>query len=445
MKMTITKNTSVAIQEFRKRMASIINLLPDATIVINLEGQVIAWNRAIEEMTGVKAEDMLGKGNYEYALPFYGIRRPILADFILRPEELNEKLYRYVRHEENSAVIEVDGLLVKGKDSYMWAKAAPLYDEDGQMVGAIESIRDITERKQMEIALKNSEQRLSDIINFLPDAILVIDLEGKVIAWNRAIEEMTGVKAEDMLGKGDYEYALPFYGVRRPLLADLVLTSNEAIEKEYFYIKKEKDILEIETDIPRIKGRQAFFWAKAAPLFDSQGKLAGAVESIRDITERKRTEAQLRYISFRDPVTGFYNRAYFLEELRRFESGRYSPAGLLICALEGLSLSGLDPEREDYKLIITEITNLIRMCVCQNDILTSRIGNNEFAVLFSHCMAMDIKNLSSQILDKIQEYNDCHPDSTVQVSIGFAIQSEDTAKMEDLFKEASNNLYRNRS
>jgi PAS domain S-box-containing protein len=76
-----------------------------------------------------------------------------------------------------------------------------------------------------------SQQHLSQIINFLPDATMVIDLEGKIIAWNRAIEDLTGVKAEYMLGKGDYEYAIPFYGKRRPVLIDMVGQLDNEIER----------------------------------------------------------------------------------------------------------------------------------------------------------------------------------------------------------------------
>ncbi|MFH1739994.1 MAG: PAS domain-containing protein, partial [bacterium] len=77
-------------------------------------------------------------------------------------------------------------------------------------------------REMTEITLRNSERRLTDIVNFLPDATLVIDKDRKVLAWNRALEEMTGIPATEMLGKGDYGYALPFYGVQRPILIDLL-------------------------------------------------------------------------------------------------------------------------------------------------------------------------------------------------------------------------------
>ena len=96
---------------------------------------------------------------------------------------------------------------------------------------------DVTDRKRAELALQESEQKLANIIDFLPDATLVIDKEGQVIAWNRAMEEMTGIKAEDMVGQGNYEYALPFYGKRRPILIDLVLQPREELAQIHWAAK----------------------------------------------------------------------------------------------------------------------------------------------------------------------------------------------------------------
>ena len=104
-------------------------------------------------------------------------------------------------------------------------------------------LTDITDRKRAEEALLESEQRLMDIIDFLPDATLVIDREGKVVAWNKAIETMTGILTKDMIGKGDYEYALPFYGSRRPILIDLILKADRDIESRYDQIEKKGRVL----------------------------------------------------------------------------------------------------------------------------------------------------------------------------------------------------------
>ena len=154
---------------------------------------------------------------------------------------------------------------------------------------------DVTQRKKVEEALRESERRLADIIDFLPDATLAIDREGRVIAWNRAMEEMTGVKAENMLGRGDYEYALPFYGKRCSLLIDQVLKPDKKTEPHYHTVPdKEQDLLIVETLVPSLKGKKAFLWAKASPLYDSKGELFGAIESMRDITKRKEAEKMLQ-------------------------------------------------------------------------------------------------------------------------------------------------------
>jgi len=154
-------------------------------------------------------------------------------------------------------------------------------------------VYDISERKLAEEKLRASEQRLVQTINFLPDATMVIDLEGKVIAWNRAIENMTGIKAQEILGKGDYEYAIPFYGERRPILIDIVGKWNKEIEKKYQYVKKEGESLVSETYDSRVKPG-GFLWNKASLLYDHNGEAIGAIESIRDITYRKVAEQALR-------------------------------------------------------------------------------------------------------------------------------------------------------
>ena len=157
----------------------------------------------------------------------------------------------------------------------------------------LELQQEMTIRKQTEAALRESERRMSDIIDFIPDATFAIDLEGKVIAWNRAMEEMTGVKAEDMLGKGDYEYALPFYGVRRPKLIDLIFRPDEEIEKQYLSVKRRSGALLAEAMVT-LNEENLKVWGKASPLYDEEDNIVGAIEYIRDITEHTQTEESLR-------------------------------------------------------------------------------------------------------------------------------------------------------
>lgn len=146
-----------------------------------------------------------------------------------------------------------------------------------------------------DLVLQDTKNRLDDIIAFLPDATFAIDREGMVIAWNRAMEEMTGVMAEDMMGKGNYEYSLPFYNERRPMLIDLALTGDETIADRYPTISRKGSFLySSEIFLPHFyQGRGGYFWFTSCPFFDHDGNITGAIECIRDITDRKRFEEAL--------------------------------------------------------------------------------------------------------------------------------------------------------
>jgi PAS domain S-box-containing protein len=183
-----------------------------------------------------------------------------------------------------------------------------------------ELAREMTMHAAEAASRREAERRLADIIEFFPDATLAIDREGKVIIWNQAIEEMTGVKAEGMLGKGDHEYALPFYGVRRPILVDLVFTPDEEIQRKYLFIRKEQDILLTETDVPLVKGERRILSGKAGPLYDSEGRVVGAIESIRDVTERRQSEEALKASEerYRLFINGTDDMVFLKDEQRRY-------------------------------------------------------------------------------------------------------------------------------
>ena len=264
--------------------------------MIDTEGKVIAWNHATELMTNVKKEDILNKGNYEYSLIFYDKRRPMLIDLVIDFNEDAKKLYPFIKKEGKKLISEIFSQKFNdGKGAYYMFSASPLYDSSGNIAGAIESIRDISERKIYEENLKESGKKLEEIIEFLPDATFVIDMQGRVIAWNRALEEMTGVLKHDILNKDNYEYSLPFYNERRKMLIDLVIDFDESTAKKYPEILKTGDKLVSEIYLPDSKlAKGSYFWFTASPLYDSSGNITGAIESIRDITERKKAEDKLR-------------------------------------------------------------------------------------------------------------------------------------------------------
>jgi PAS domain S-box-containing protein len=99
-------------------------------------------------------------------------------------------------------------------------------DHQGKIIFYEAMIVDITENKRTEKELQDSQQLFKDIINCLPDPTFAIDKDSKVIAWNRAMEEFTNIKSEQILGLGNYEYSLPIHGKRKPILVDYALSGT---------------------------------------------------------------------------------------------------------------------------------------------------------------------------------------------------------------------------
>jgi len=178
-----------------------------------------------------------------------------------------------------------------GADFYLQKGGEP----KAQFAELAHKLRQAIGRTHAEKALSDSEKRLADIINFLPDATLAIDTKGTVIAWNRAIEEMTGTAAADILGRGNYECSVAFYGKRRPMLIDLVFAPDGQFEQaHYLYTRHTPTTLTAETVFEREGHPPVHLWGKASRLFNEKGELTGAIESIRDITDMKKSEIELR-------------------------------------------------------------------------------------------------------------------------------------------------------
>ena len=180
--------------------------------------------------------------------------------------------------------------LNEGADFYLQKGGDP----KSQFAELSNKVRYAVQRRRAEASIRDHERREADIINFLPDATFAIDRAGTVIAWNRAMEEMTGVPASEILGKGDYEYAIPFYHERRPILIDLVFSPEEEIRSKYRFLEFDHDCIMAETTNATPLGKSVILWGKAIPLYNQRGEIVGAIESIRDVTERNRTEHELR-------------------------------------------------------------------------------------------------------------------------------------------------------
>jgi PAS domain S-box-containing protein len=271
----VREQQAIAAQKNSERqLADIINFLPDATLAIDKQGTVIAWNRAMEQMTGVGSEDIIGKGNYEYALPFYHERRPILLDLILNFDTKAAENYGTIKHEGSNLITEkFIPILYGGKGAWLWFVASPFYDANGNCVGAIESIRDITDQKKMEMSIRASERRYHNVFESAAEAMLVIDRNsGKILDANMAAmwlykytrDEFKSLQSSDLTADGKR----------------MIDTSQEGILYIPERLHRKKD--------------GSLFPAEISGNIYPQKKRTIAIISARDITERKKTENALR-------------------------------------------------------------------------------------------------------------------------------------------------------
>ncbi|MFP4672804.1 MAG: PAS domain S-box protein [Desulfohalobiaceae bacterium] len=192
------------LQQTRRLLDEIIEFLPDATLVIDTQGRVIAWNRAIEELTGAVKEDMLGRGEYEYGRLLYGYPCPILVDIVLAEPERRPQLqkdYEYVSWSQEILYGEAYAPLVKaGQGAHLWGAAARLRDGAGNLIGAIESMRDVSERKQVEKRLQESEELYRSITENTFDLTCLLELHGNYIYYNTRYLDVLGYSSQELLG-----------------------------------------------------------------------------------------------------------------------------------------------------------------------------------------------------------------------------------------------------
>jgi two-component system, sporulation sensor kinase E len=257
----------------------IIEFLPDPTFVLDKERKVIAWNQALEEMTGVKKEDIIGKGDYAYAIPFYGMPRPILIDFIFWDDRKNEILYSFVERQGSRIFAETFcPLLYDRRGAYLWGTASPLFDDKGNLIGAIESIRDITKHKQTENELRLSEERFSKAFRASPNSMSITMFDdGAIIDVNDMFLQTIGRTRINVIGKkisdcgfwqnpGEREEALKY------------LSEDNGIRNREIIFKKESGEL-----------REGLFSAEIIDINGAQCVLA----IVNDITERKRFDREM--------------------------------------------------------------------------------------------------------------------------------------------------------
>ena len=266
-------------QENLPQYLEIIDYLPDPTFVLDKERRVIAWNLALEEITGVSKKDIIGKGDYAYAVPFYGTARPMLIDFVFCEDRKNEINYEYVERKGSRFFAETFCPCVfGGNGAYLWVTASPFIDDQGNLNGAIESIRDLTKHKQTEKELRLLEERFSKTFHASPNPMSITLLDdGAIIDINEAFLQVVGRTRDSVIGKK---------------IADSGFWSSpDECEDLFMQINEDRGIRNKEITF-KMKSGELHYGLFTAEIIEVNGAQCVYV-IVNDITERKKFDIEI--------------------------------------------------------------------------------------------------------------------------------------------------------
>ena len=152
-------------------------------------------------------------------------------------------------------------------------------------------------------------------------------------------------------------------------------------------------------------------------------------------------EQELKEMSFHDSLTGLYNRNFFEEEMERLSDGRYNPLGILICDLDGLKFINDTLGHQEGDRVLITVSEILHKNFRSSDII-ARIGGDEFAVLLSNTHWNAVERRVQVVRQAAQDYNNSNPEIPLSLSLGYAVNEENTPDMQTLFREADNRMYR---
>lgn len=301
----------------KRKVDGIIEGSPIASFVIDKDHKIIFWNKACTELLGLKSEDMIGTD--KQWMPFYPEKRPVIADIII-DQDLDEGLGLFYGEKEVQPHAIIEGAYeasdyyenLGGRSRHLYFLAAPIYDENGDVIAAIETLQDVSREKEMELDLKGYAESLKEelnknitlkrtiegIIEGSPIPTFVIDKEHKIILWNKACTELTGFEEKDMIGTSrQYE---PFYKERRSVIADVIVDNDmEGLRK--YYGKRQmqpstvvKGAFEAVDFYENLGGKRRHLYFLAAPIYDEKGEIIAAVETLQDVTRERELELNLK-------------------------------------------------------------------------------------------------------------------------------------------------------
>ncbi|KEO81002.1 PAS domain S-box protein [Tumebacillus flagellatus] len=222
---------------------------------------------------------------------------------IIAPEDVRTSIESFHRcvQERRPVVMEFRCVTKNGDLAIFEGKCSPIYDDEGNISRIMVVSRDITERKRQERELEENEQRYKSLFEYNLNAVISLDLQGKIISINRAAEELSGFTMEEVIGKPLLRF-VPKRTVHRSWLSiEKVKGGDTPHYGEFKWLNKRGEELTVEVALMPIH---------------VNGEMTGVYCTLKNVTEQKRAEALISHMAYYDALTELPNRTLFRDHLR---------------------------------------------------------------------------------------------------------------------------------
>lgn len=321
---TQRKQVEQALRESNTLLGSILESTPDFIVVKDCQGRHVALNSNMATLLKKPMEEIVGKSDAELIAPDFA-REIMVKDSQIITTGITET---YEEEFSNGAT----------KETFLTTKA-PWRDAHGNILGIIATTRNITDRKQAEEALRESNMLLRSILECTPDLIVVKDCEGRYVALNSNAANFLNQSAENFIGKDDFEM-FPAEIAREIIAKDRQIITTGTTESYEEYLNNGND--------------GGIFLTTKGPWRDANGNNLGVIATTRNITERKQAEIALQYSEerFRSLIEATTNIIWYTnpEGALLTEQPQWSAfTGKSFEETQGFGwLTSIHPEDQDY-------------------------------------------------------------------------------------------------
>ncbi|HIJ38273.1 MAG TPA: bacteriohemerythrin [Rhodospirillaceae bacterium] len=394
--------------------------------VINQQHQLLAWNRACELLTGVKAADVLGTDRHWSA--FYPQPRPCLADLVL-DKATDQLAVHYALHGKAEFAFDAfkaEGWFeqLNGKRRYLVFEARPLITQ-GLVVGALEMLQDITPYKEA-----NDHLRLAaSVFDNTLEGIMITDIRNRLVSVNKAFHAITG-------------YGDEVVGENPKILASE--RQSPEFYQEMWRILKDCGNWQGEIWNRRKNGEEYLVRMHISVVMDGD-HIANYVAIFSDITKHKEAEERINFMAHHDFLTGLPNRILLEDRMSQTMARAKRDQ-------EGFAVAFLDLDK--FKMVndalghdigdklLQEVAIRLQASVRGTDTV-SRQGGDEFVILLTGMQgAMDVAQVAKKLIRSLREpYELGGHRLSVTTSIGLSLYPSDGDTASELIKNADTAMY----